>query len=211
MVGNRLIILCESQATWTENIIFRSLAYLAKTYQDYFDATKQNIYGSKKLQAPEAELYVIYVGNKKIDKNIISLSEEFYSGKQTAIDVRVNVIVESKENDIVNQYILFCKVVNSLLEEKGRSIETLREAIRICKNQNILKDYLESHEEEAVDIMMDLFYQGKNTDRMLVSEHIETLLESVKNLMDSLGLTFEQATSALKLSGADKENLRIRM
>ncbi len=58
-------------------------------------------------------------------------------------------------------------------------------------------------------MLMDLFDQERNTDRMLASERIETMLNDVKNLMDSLGLTFEQAASALKLSDTDKENLRI--
>ena len=31
------------------------------------------------------------------------------------------------------------------------------ETIRICKNRNILKEYLESWEQEVVDIMMTLF------------------------------------------------------
>ncbi len=73
------------------------------------------------------------------------------------------------------------------------------------------KNMTSSHEKEAVDIMMDLFDQEKNTDRMLANEHIETLLESVKNLMDNFNLTFDQATTALKLSGSDKENLKIRL
>ena len=49
--GNRLLILVEAQATWTENIIMRCLMYLMTTYQDYFRKTNQNIY-KKANRAP---------------------------------------------------------------------------------------------------------------------------------------------------------------
>ena len=51
-VGGRLIILIESQSTWTLNIIIRALMYLIQTYHDFFKRTKQNLYGSKKQWKP---------------------------------------------------------------------------------------------------------------------------------------------------------------
>ena len=42
MVGEKLLILTEAQATWTENIAVRILIYLMVTYQDYIKKTKQN-------------------------------------------------------------------------------------------------------------------------------------------------------------------------
>ncbi len=203
MAGNKLIILCESQSLWSENILFRSLMYLAKTYQGYFDDTEQSVYSSKKLEAPEAEVYVIYVGQKNIEKKVISLSDEFYSGKQTAIEVRVNVIVEGQENDIVSQYIIFCKVVDGLVREKGRSTTTMREAIQICKDRNVLREYLESHEKEAVDMLMELYDQERITDRMLASTRKETKVEDIRSLMSNLKLTAEQAMQALEIPVAD--------
>ena len=43
----------------------RCLLYLAQTYQEYFESTKQNVYGSKKLELPKPEMYVIFTGNIK--------------------------------------------------------------------------------------------------------------------------------------------------
>ena len=59
-VGERVIILVESQSSWTMNIIVRALLYLAQTYQDYLDTQGQDIYGSKKVSLPKPEIYVIY-------------------------------------------------------------------------------------------------------------------------------------------------------
>ena len=65
-VGNRLMILVESQSTWTLNIIIRALMYLIQTYHAYFKRTNQNLYGSKKVNMPTPELYVILWAKEKI-------------------------------------------------------------------------------------------------------------------------------------------------
>ena len=82
MIDKRLIILVEAQSTWTANIILRALMYLAQTYHDYIAKEELNVYSSKALDLPEPEMYVIYTGNKKIAKESITLSEEFFGGKR---------------------------------------------------------------------------------------------------------------------------------
>ena len=39
----------------------------------------------------------------------------------------------------------------------GSTKKAVTETIRICKDRNVLKEYLESKEQEVVDIMMTLF------------------------------------------------------
>ena len=39
----------------------------------------------------------------------------------------------------------------------GQTKEAIIETIRVCKDRNILKEYLENKEQEVVDIMMTLF------------------------------------------------------
>ncbi len=39
----------------------------------------------------------------------------------------------------------------------GRTREAIFETIRICKDKNVLKEYLENREREVVDIMMTLY------------------------------------------------------
>ena len=39
----------------------------------------------------------------------------------------------------------------------GNTKQAVTETIRICKDRNVLKEYLESREQEVVDIMMTLF------------------------------------------------------
>ncbi len=157
-VGGRLVIMVESQSTWTLNIIIRALMYLIQTYHDFFKRTKQNLYGSKKVDMPKPELYVIFTGEKpKKPPDIISLSKDFFFVEKIAIDAEVRVLYQEEENNIIGQYIIFCKVYNEQRKKHGQTKKAVTETIRICKDRNVLKEYLESKEQEVVDIMMTLF------------------------------------------------------
>ena len=157
-VGGRLVILIESQSTWTLNIIIRALMYLIQTYHDFFKRTKQNLYGSKKVNMPKPELYVIFTGEKpKNPPDTILLSKDFFDGEKIAVDAEVKVLYQEDEKNIVGQYIIFCKVYNEQRKKYGQTKKAVTETIRICKDRNVLKEYLENKEQEVVDIMMTLF------------------------------------------------------
>lgn len=67
-----------------------------------------------------------------------------------------NTVVFGTE-DIINQYIIFCKVFDEQRKLHGMTKQTVKETIRICKDKNILKEYLMSKEVEVITIMMSLF------------------------------------------------------
>ncbi len=157
-VSGRLVILVESQSTWTLNIIIRALMYLTQTYHDFFKRTKQNLYSSKKVDMPKPELYLIFTGTKpNTPPDTISLSKDFFDGEKIAADAEVKVLYQEDEDNIIGQYIIFCKVYNEQRKKHGQAKKAVTETIRICKNRNVLKEYLESKEQEVVDIMMTLF------------------------------------------------------
>ena len=106
---------------------------------------------------PKPELYIIYTGNKGRKPDIISLSQEFFNGADIDIEVKARVIYEGDTEDIINQYIIFCKVFDEQRKLYGMTEQTVKETIRICKDRNILKEYLISREKEVVTIMMSLF------------------------------------------------------
>ncbi|GFI18002.1 hypothetical protein IMSAG249_00180 [Lachnospiraceae bacterium] len=158
MVGNnRLLLLLEAQSSWTVNILIRILLYLAQSYHEYFEKTSQSLYKSTKVKMPKPELYIIYTGNKGRRPDTISLSQEFFDGADIDIEVKAKVIYEKDTEDIINQYIIFCKVFDEQRKLYGMTEQTVKETIRICKDRNILKEYLISREKEVVTIMMSLF------------------------------------------------------
>ena len=70
------------------------MLYLAQTYHDYLAGTKQPLYTSKQVQIPEPELYVIYTGERQDRPAEITLSKEFFAGKDSAVDVKVKTIYD---------------------------------------------------------------------------------------------------------------------
>lgn len=64
---------------------------------------------------------------------------------------------QENEKDIIGQYIIFSKVYNEQRKLHGNTKQAVTETIRICKDRNVLKEYLENKEQEVVDIMMTLF------------------------------------------------------
>lgn len=55
-VSGRLVILVESQSTWTLNIIIRALMYLIQTYHDYFKFCKNRNVLKEYLESKEQEV-----------------------------------------------------------------------------------------------------------------------------------------------------------
>lgn len=216
-VGTTLLLMIEVQSTWTVNIIFRALMYLVQTYREYFRKTKQNLYKSKKLKMPKPEIYVIYVGDRKTRPEEISLSEEFFEGKDICIDVRVKMIYDGKNGDIINQYVVFTRVCNEQVAIHGRTREAVQEAIRICKERNVLKEYLSSREKEVVDMLMELYDEQEVLRSYVESERYEAAEEaenvtkigtakrflgmgrfSVEEIAEGTGLTVEEVEELQK-------------
>ena len=182
MVGNnRLLLLLEAQSSWTVNILIRILLYLAQSYHEYFERTSQSLYKSKK---------------------VISLSQEFFDGADIDIEIKAKVIYESDKDNIINEYIVFCKVFNEQIKEHGMTKQAVTETIRICKDRNILKQYLSSKEVEVVTIMMSLFDDeqimrtyAKDMERETTKRNVITMIERGRIKVEEVSAFFPELTS----------------
>ena len=195
-VGSKLMILVEAQTTWTENIIVRCIMYLAQTWKDYFITTNQSVYGSTKLDFPEPELYVLYTGSKKINKTTISLSEEFFNGKDIAINAKIKILTNGENNNIINQYVLFTQIIDEQRKLYKNDTKTaIKETNRICKSNNILKKYLENQEKEVIDIMVTLYSQEEVFRDYVASEKFSSEVKGIVELSRELGRSFEDTVA----------------
>ncbi len=64
---------------------------------------------------------------------------------------------QENEKDIIGQYIIFCKVYKEQRKMHGNTKPAVTETIRICKDRNVWKEYLESEEVVVIDRIMTLF------------------------------------------------------
>ena len=169
LAGNRLMILVEAQSTWSENILVRFLIYLGETYHRYVEQNGLNLYSSAKVSLPIPELYVIFTGERKDMPETISLRHSFFGDEAGSVEVKARVIYGSQSGDIINQYITFAKVFDRQRRlYLGDVQRAIRETIRICKEQDVLKAYLE--QEEAAAVMFTLADQDKAQELMVKEE-----------------------------------------
>ncbi len=192
IVHNKLMILVEAQSTWTVNILVRVLLYLAQSYHEYFQRTCQDYYKSKKVKIPKPELYVIFTGNKGRKPDIISLSKEFFEGVDIDIEVKAKVIYESDTDDIINQYIIFCKVFNEQTKQHGMTQKSVTETIRMCKDRNVLREYLAQREKEVVTIMMSLFDEEQIMKSFIRSERHDADRETAERMIRKGKMSLEE-------------------
>ena len=208
IVNNKLMILVEAQSTWTVNILIRILLYLAQSYHEYFQRTSQDYYKSKKVRMPKPELYVIFTGNKGRKPDKIALSEEFFKGADIDIEVKAKVIYESDTDDIINQYIIFCKVFNEQTKQYGMTRTAVTETIRICKDRNVLKEYLLDREKEVVTIMMSLFDEEQIMKSFIRSERHEaaqeTARETAKRMIEKGKMSLDEIADCVPLLSLDE-------
>ena len=154
LVRDRLLVLVEAQSTFTENILIRFILYLADTYSRYISKMNLNIYGSKKVRLPIPELYVIYHGDREGRLDEISLSRDIFeadSADNIFVDVKARIIYDSTPGDIINQFITFARVFDQQILTYGRTRKAVEETLRICQDQEVLKEYLK--EMEVAEIM----------------------------------------------------------
>ena len=192
IANNKLMILVEAQSTWTVNILVRVLLYLAQSYHEYFQRTCQDYYKSRKVKMPKPELYVIFAGNKGRKPDKIALSKEFFEGADIDIEVKARVICESDTDDIINQYIIFCKVFNEQTKQHGMMRKAVTETIHICKDRNVLKEYLLDREKEVVTIMMSLFDNEQIIKSFIRSERYDVAKEKALLMLKNGKITVDE-------------------
>ena len=157
MFRDKLMIFVEAQSTWSLNILIRILLYLAETIREYLHNRNMDIHDEKMHKIPMPEFYVVHTGKRKTPKTI-SLKKDFFCSEMCQLDLEAKVF-SIETDDIIGQYIIFCHVMDEQIDKYGRVRKAAIETVRICRDRNVLKDYLNEREKEVVDIMSAIFTQ----------------------------------------------------
>ncbi|MBQ6482848.1 MAG: hypothetical protein IJI45_17225 [Anaerolineaceae bacterium] len=148
------MILIEEQSVWTINILIRILMYLGETYQRYVKNNKLDVYGTKTVMVPKPELYVLYPKEQGNLPNEITLSKDVFGiddPDDIFVDIKAKIIYDGKKGDIINQYVSYTRVFDEQIKKYGKTKKAVTETIRICRDRDVLKNYL--IKEEVPDIM----------------------------------------------------------
>ena len=165
-------MLVEAQATFSVNILYRLLLYFAKSLKEYIDSNAIDLYTTAKAELPKPEFYVIYTGNRIDKPDTISLSKEFYGSSDIGVDVTAKMLYGDNA-DIIGEYVAFTKIYDEQRRIYGPTKQAVEKTISICKDKNVLKEYLTRKEKEVLDMYTLLFDEEqimKNHDGQLRRE-----------------------------------------
>ena len=222
LVKDRLIILVEAQSTWSENIVVRMLLYLAQTYTEYIDEHELDVYSSKKIQIPKPELYVIYTGDRKRVPDVLNFKEVFFNNEDVNLNFDVKILHIGNTREIVLEYIMFCKILMEQKELTNDPKEAIKATIEICKDRDIMREYLSTNIKKVGDIMLYVLteeYRQKVEKKRIEREkeeavkqtEIETKIKTAKKLILRGQMTEEDIAEMLELPLEDLVQLKKTM
>lgn len=163
LIKDRLMVFVEAQSSWSANIVIRLMSYAVQSLMDYFRERDVYLFSSTKAECPRIELYAIFSFERENMPETLSLRDEFFPDSDIDLDATVHVIhYDENKTNILQQYIMFCRVFNDQLKKYGYAQQTIRETLRICQDKNILAKYIKKLEGEIMDIMTYMFDEENN-------------------------------------------------
>jgi len=168
-IGGKLIVLIEHQSTVNPNMALRLLIYITRILEKR--ARSRTLYSKKTVSIPWPEFFVLYNGTDPFpDSTIVRLSDLFekpeelgMSGKVRPLlelEVKVVNINEGRNELIVKrckklaEYSAFIAKIRYFYKETGNLEEAIKEAVKYCQSCDILKEYLEIHGPEVLNMIL---------------------------------------------------------
>lgn len=198
--------LFEQQSSVNPNMPLRGLMYFGNLYDSYIESRGLNIYGSKLIQIPTPQYYVLY--NGKVEAPAVAelkLSDAFAKespkGKfeWTATFINLN---QGKNDALLEkcrpleEYMFLIRCIREN-EVKGMRIEdAIDTAVQHCIECNVLKEFLIAHRAEVVSVCLTEF----NEKVFVASMKAEGELAMAIRLVKKGRLSVEEAVEELQMS-----------
>ena len=226
IVGTFNMSLWEQQSAPTPNTPYRLVLYVTDTFKKYVYVMHMNVYSSKPIRLPSPKFYVFCNGKEDVSEAELKLSDLYCNkdsdpmlelkGKQ----INIKGYPDSPEScRQLYEYEWFVERIRTYAEETditeatGRALDeipadfTIRDELLAGRNEVLAMSLYEYHEEEHLAMERE---EAKEVGRKEgLEEGLETgrVMEDirlVKRMMESSGLTFEEAC---KLFGLTEEEI----
>ena len=155
-----IMMLIEHQTTLNPNMPVRLLNYVAELFKIYLEPEKRKMYSSSLIQIPAPEFYVFYDGDDtSFERKILKLSDAFKApSDKLELIVHVYNLATGKNEALksickpLREYSTFSNHYK-MLRKQGLDIdEAVRDTIRYCIDNNVMKDYLQHNESEVINM-----------------------------------------------------------
>jgi hypothetical protein len=168
-IGRKLVILLEHQSTINENMPLRILLYIARIYEGI--TAKRDIYREKRIPLPFPEFIVLYNGTAPYpDEHILRLSDAFLDpgelrlggGNFLPLELAAKVYnINNGHNEAIlkrsktlGAYSFFIATVREYEQRVKSRDEAMKLAVNECIEKGILREFLESHGTEVINMLM---------------------------------------------------------
>jgi predicted transposase YdaD len=166
-IDNRLVVLIEHQSTINQNMPLRLLIYIARVYEKMIE--RKRLYQSRMEMIPEPEFIVLYNGKAPYpDHKVLKLSDAFKCSaglKATIGSAALELVVQVyninqghnpgllEKSKILENYSFFVGKIREYEQNLPRE-EAMKAAIKHCLENNILKQFLETHSSEVFNMLI---------------------------------------------------------
>ena len=168
-IGGKLVVLIEHQSTINPNMALRLLIYITRVLEKKIDS--RTLYSKKPVSIPYPEFFVLYDGKEPFpDKAVYKLSDLFRESKEFGLpekpypflelEVKVFNINEGRNAEItarckkLAEYSAFIARIHAFWKELGNLEEGIKKAIKYCSRSGILREYLEIHGSEVLNMIL---------------------------------------------------------
>ena len=223
LIANELN-LYEHQSTLNRNMPLRGLIYLAKMYESYIETHGLNRYQKKLIPLPFPRFIVFYNGEEEMGEELyLKLSDAFEKREEepavecVAKFININYghnqeLMEKCER--LNHYSYFVACVRDYLKKGYNQKDAVTCAVNECIEKGILKDVLQKHRAEVVDMFLTTFDKKmykealREEAREEAREEIREELEKEKRLLEEMNAALTQQIDEKTLK-IDEQTLKI--
>ena len=180
LLAGRYLIFIEHQSTENANMALRCLYYICEQFRKDIEAKR--LYRNKRILLPAPEFHVFYTGEKETpETERMKLSDAYIeSGEEIHLELKVTLhnVVYGEEKKLLQksralrEYSLFIAKIKENTAAGMARPQAIREAIRYCETHDVMREFLQAHEREVVD-MVDFEWNQEEYENAIREEGLE--------------------------------------
>lgn len=179
------------------------------------------LYQNKRILLPRPEFHVFYTGSEDAPETEEMKLSEGYMQEEGDIRLELEVIVHNiaygsekrllQKSRSLHDYSFFMNRIQGNIAGGMERGQAIREAMRYCMEHDVMKEFLQTHEREVVD-MVDFEWNQKDFEEAIREDGIEQgmargrdegraegLTSSIRHVMSNLGVPMEKAMDVLQI------------
>lgn len=180
LLAGRHLVFMEHQSTLNQNMPLRCLYYICEQLRQYIPA--KSLYQNKQIPLPRPEFHVFYTGSKDtLDTEQMRLSDAYMEGEgdiHLELKVTFHNIAYGSEKMLLrmsrplHDYSFFLNCIKTNIAGGMERVRAIREAMRYCMEHDVMKEFLQEHESEVID-MVNFEWNQKDFEEAIREDGIE--------------------------------------